>query len=116
MKFLRNWLRVERPPGVALHATQTLELECPYDEVFAQCVRGIEDFLGGVVRTRDSQRGSIEATFGLIDSERLTCSLAPIDSERTRVIIESRRGARPEPAKPSQYVRALSEFLQSTVR
>lgn len=116
MKFLRNWLRVERPPGVALHAAQTLELERPYNDVFAQCVRGVEDVLGGVVRARDQQRGSIEATFGLIDSERLTCSLTSLDRERTRVVIESRRGARPEPAKPSQYVRALAEFLQSAAR
>lgn len=116
MKFIRTWLHVERPPGVALHAAQTLELDRAHDEVFAQCVRGIEDVLGGAVRTSDREGGSIEATFGLIDSERLTCSIVPLDRGRTRVVIESRRGARPEPAKPSQYVRALAEFLQSAAR
>lgn len=116
MKFLRNWLRVERPPGVALHATQTIDLECPREAAFAQCVRGIEDVLGGAVRSRDEQHGNIEATFGLIDSERLTCTLISLDPARTRVTIESRRGASPEPAKPSQYVRALAEFLQTAAR
>lgn len=111
MKWLRDWLRVERPAGVATHASQTLELEEPYEAAFAKCVRGIEDVLGGAVRERDEQRGTIEAAFGLVNSERLTCTLSRIDERHTRVIIESRRGASAEPAKPSQYVRALGEFL-----
>lgn len=114
MKFLRDWLRVERPRGVALHASRTLEVDRPRDAVFAECVRGIEDVLGGIVRSSDKDRGEIEATFGLIDSERLTCAVTALDPQRARVIIESRRGARPEPAKPSDYVRALAEFLQKS--
>lgn len=112
MKFLRDWLRIERSP-VALHASQTLDLDSRYEHAFEACVRGIEDVLGGIVRERDLPRGRIEATFGLVDSERLRCCLTALDADRTRVLIESRRGARPEPAKPSQYVRALAQFLQS---
>lgn len=111
MKFFRDWLRVERPSGVALHASETIELEIPCGEVFALCTRGIEDVLGGATRSRDPERGTIEATFGLVDSERITCTLEPLGAQRTRVIVESRRGARPQPAQPSQYVRALAEFL-----
>ncbi len=113
MKFLRDLLRVERPPGVALHASETVEVEAPFDAVFTRCVRGIEDVLGGAVRECSEERGSIEATFGLIDSERLTCTVQRIGADRTRVVIESRRGASAEPARPSQYVRALAEFLQT---
>jgi hypothetical protein len=116
MKFLRDWLRVERPSGVALHASQTIELDRPRDDVFELCTRGIEDVLGGAIRSRDEERGIIEATFGLIDSERMSCTLEPLGQQRTRLIIESRRGARPQPAQPSQYVRALAEFLQNAVR
>lgn len=116
MKFIREWLRVERPPGVALHSSQTVDLDRPYAAAFQDCIRGIEDVLGGAVRERNEQRGSIEATFGLVDSERLTCTLTRANAERTRVLIESRRGARAEPAKPSHYVRALAEFLQSGQR
>lgn len=111
MKFLRDWLRVERPPGVATHASQTVELETPYGDAFAKCVRGIEDVLGGAVREADEQRGSIEATFGLVNSERLTCDISRLDEQRTRVRIESRRGPSAEPPKPSQYVSALAAFL-----
>jgi hypothetical protein len=116
MKFLREWLRVQRPPGVALHPSQTVELASPLDAVFALCVRGIEDVLGGVVREGDAERGRVEATFGLVDSERLTCTLEPLEAQHTRVIIESRRGASVEPAKSSQYVRALADFLQTNAR
>jgi hypothetical protein len=116
MKFLRDWLRVERPPGVALHPTQTVDVDRAYDAVFAQCVRGIEDVLGGAVRERNEQLGIIEATFGLIDSERLTCTVERLKEQRTRVIIESRRGASAQPAKSSQYVNALAEFLQTNAR
>lgn len=114
MKFLRDWLRVDRPAGVALHATQTVELDRPRDAVFAACLRGIEDVLGGIVRSQDEEHGAIEATFGLIDSERLSCTVTALEPQRTRVVIESRRGARPEPAKSSDYVRALAEFLQNS--
>ena len=113
MKFLREWLRIERPAGVGLHASQSVDLEGAYGEVFARTLRGIEEVLGGVVRSSDERAGLVEATFGLVDSERLTCSISRIDAARTRVRIESRRGARAEPAQPSPYVRALARFLQS---
>lgn len=112
MKFLRDWLRVERPAGVATHASQTIELRQPYEQAYQACIRGIEDILGGAVRDADETRGSIEATFGLVNSERLTCTLQRITEQSTRIIIESRRGASAQPAKPSQYVRALAHFLQ----
>jgi hypothetical protein len=112
VKFLRDWLRVERPAGVATHASQTIEIDGAYADAFRRCVRGIEEVLGGAVREADEQRGTIEATFGLIDSERLTCTLAAMDDRRTRIIIESRRGISAAPAKPSTYVRALAEYLR----
>jgi len=111
VKFIRDWLRVQRPAGVAPHASQTVELDEPYAQAFRRCIRGIEDVLGGAVRESDEQRGSIEATFGLINSERLSCTLERLDERRTRATVTSRRGASAEPAKPSQYVRALVEYL-----
>jgi hypothetical protein len=111
VKFLRDWLRVERPAGVATHASRTIEVDQAYDQAFAQCVRGVEEVLGGAVREANVQSGMIEATFGLINSERLTCLLSRIQANRTRIIIESRRGISAEPAKPSEYVRTLADFL-----
>jgi hypothetical protein len=113
MRFFLKWLKIERPSGVALHPTRKLELEGSRDAVFDRCLRGIEQILGGIVREADRERGTIEATFGLVNSERITVTLQAMEPERTRVVIEARRGASFEPAKPSQYVTALAKYLES---
>lgn len=113
MRYLLKWLKPERPSGVALHPSRTLELDVPPPRAFQRCTQGIEDVLGGIVRESDPARGRIEATFGLVDSERISVSVTPLEAERSRVLIESRRGASVGPAKPSAYVKALADFLQS---
>lgn len=100
---------MEPRKSVALHPSRSVELDLPKDAAFARCKRGIEDVLGGEIR--DERAGEwIEAPFGLIDSERLACTLTTIDPSHTRVTIETRRGARPE-APPSSYVSALAKYL-----
>lgn len=113
MKFLRDWLRVERPAGIAPATSQRIEIDLPFADAWHKCMHGIEEVLGGAVREADERQGSIEATFGLVNSERLSCSLQMRGEGATEVLIVSRRGASAEPAKPSQYVRALAEFLQT---
>lgn len=112
MSFFFKWLRPERPSGVALHPAQTVELDLPFAAAFDRCLEGIAGVLGGAVRESDARTGSIEATFGLVNSERLAVSLESIDPQRTRVTIESRRVLTAEPPRTSQYVRALANFLQ----
>lgn len=116
MKFLRDWLRIERPAGVAPTASQRLEIDLSFSDAWRKCVAGIEDVLGGAVREADERQGTIEATFGLVNSERLTCSLKERSETVTEVLIQSRRGASAQPAKPSEYVRALAQFLQTGAR
>lgn len=86
-----------------------MEVDLSTQDAFARCKSGIENVLGGVV-TGERAGEWIEASFGLIDSERLACSFAAADSGRTRVTIETRRGARPD-AAPSRYVSALANYL-----
>lgn len=74
-------------------------------------MEGIERVLGGYVRDSDASAGRIEATFGLVNSERLSVSVEPLESNRSRVIIESRRSLSPEPARESQYVDVLANWL-----
>ncbi len=116
MSFIFKWLRPPRPPGVALHPSRTVDLDLPFEVAFDRCIEGIEGALGGAVRERDPQRGTIEATFGLVNSERISVSLERLDDGRTRVIIESRRGLSMEPPRSSQYVDALAHFLQPVKR
>lgn len=111
MRFLRNWLRIERPPGVALHPTRTVLMQVPTGEAFARAVDGIERLLGGVVRERNPLQGTLEATFGLLNSERITVTIKPNTPESSRVLIESRRGVSGEAPRASQYVDALAQFL-----
>ncbi|HZZ65411.1 MAG TPA: hypothetical protein VFE17_07935 [Candidatus Baltobacteraceae bacterium] len=112
MRFLKRWLRIDRPPGVALHPTRTLELDVPAQVAFQRSIEGIQNTLGGIIREKDEQSGTIEATFGLINSERITVSVVPAGDHSSRVVIESRRGVSGEPPPTSQYVDALAEYLQ----
>ncbi len=65
--------------------------------------------LGGVVR--EERPGTIEATFGLIGSERLTCTIAGLDGGRSRVTTETRRGAQAARPAPASFVKALGDYL-----
>lgn len=112
MNFLFKWLRAERTERIALHPARALELSVPFDEAFHRCKEGIEAILGGVVREHDPTLGTIEATFGLAFSERLTCSLERLDDRRTRVRVASRRGAVGQPRSQSDYVDRLAGWLE----
>lgn len=113
MSFFFKWLRPERPAGVALHPTRTVNLDEPAAAAFDRCVAGIESVLGGVVRESDRQRGTIDATFGLVNSERISVTVEAIDESHARAIIESRRVLTAEPARTSQYVSALARYLEA---
>jgi hypothetical protein len=98
---------------VALHPSRTIELDVPASEVFDRCISGIEQILGGNISTSDVSAGTIEANFGLINSERLTVTIKPVDERKTSVTIESRRGAILEqPQRSSSYVDALAECVK----
>ena len=114
MQFLRRWLKAETAPTVALHPSRTLEIQAPAARTFERCVEGIERVLGGNVARKDPHAGTIEATFGLVGSERLNVSVEAIDANASRVRIESRRGALAAPQRQegsSSYVDALCAFL-----
>lgn len=113
MSFFLKWLRVERPSGVALHPARRVDLDLPPADAFDRCIRGIEEVLGGAVRERDKAGGFIEASFGLINSERMNVRIEPREEGGSRVRIESRRLASAQQASESSYVQALAEFLQA---
>ncbi|HEY8312650.1 MAG TPA: hypothetical protein VIG51_00630, partial [Candidatus Baltobacteraceae bacterium] len=96
MSFLLKWLRIDKPQGAGLRPSRSVEVALPFDAAFDRCTDGIERVLGGVVRESDRAAGTIEATFGLAFSERLTCTFESLDAQLTRARIESRRGAQAE--------------------
>jgi hypothetical protein len=105
------WLGIARPRTIALHPSRTIELALSKDEAFDRCRDGIERVLGGVIREAQRDRGTIEAGFGLIFSERLTCTISAIDPTHSEVVVEARRGAQAATAMPSSYVDALANYL-----
>ncbi|HET9393166.1 MAG TPA: hypothetical protein VFO29_06590 [Candidatus Rubrimentiphilum sp.] len=105
------WLGIAAPKTIALHPSRTIELAVSKDEAFDRCRDGIERVLGGFIRDEERERGTIEAGFGLINSERLTCTVAALDAEHSSVLIEARRGAQAATATPSSYVTALADYL-----
>lgn len=115
MKFLRNWLRVDRPSSAALHPTRTVVVEAPTAAVYDACVFAIEHTLGGHVYEQNAAGGRIDATFGLVNSERLTVTLADVEETKTRVTVESRRGALSEQRASSDYVDALVNYLMTSI-
>lgn len=114
MQFLRRWLKIDRPQSAAISPHCKLELLESYDRVFDRAVEGIERTLGGVVRDADRERGTIEATFGLTFSERLTVEVERVEPNLTRVRIESRRGVQAQARYTSDYVDALASFLMTS--
>ncbi|MHB1550626.1 MAG: hypothetical protein ACYDG0_00045 [Vulcanimicrobiaceae bacterium] len=112
MSFLLKWLRIEKSRHVSLHPHRALEFDEPPEALFDRTLEGIDRVLGGVVRESDRARGTIEATFGLTFSERLTCSFEATGEGRTRVRIAGRRGALPQATERSDYVERLAEFLE----
>lgn len=112
MSFIFKWLRIEKPEGVAMRPSRSFEVEQPLNAAFERALDGIERVLGGVVRESSREQRTIEATFGLTFSERLTCSFERLDDERTRVRVESRGLAQAQARTKSEYVDRLAEYLQ----
>lgn len=111
MRFFRKWLSIDRPPGIALNPARTVEITGSAADVLERCITGIEGVLGGHTDAIDRSRGEIEASFGLVNSERLTISIEPAGANTTRVRIASRRGAISQQPRESSYVDALATFL-----
>jgi len=110
MQFLMKWLRLERPSGAVLHPARTVEVDASAVDTFARCERIIRDVLGGNIDSPRPPR-SMEASFGLVNSERLSVFIEPLSPQACRVTIQSRRMASAEPAVKSSYVEALVRAL-----
>ena len=81
------------------------------DEARARCLKAIADVAGANVQ-RDSGE-TIEAGFGIVNSERLTLRFEPIDPTHTRLRIEAFYPARLAPPPRSMAVDALTKALSS---
>jgi len=113
MSFILRWLGFvsERPSGIAVRPSRTVALEASYDSAFERCIRGLEDVVGAQIRDMDREHGTIDATFGLMFSERVACIVQRIDDGRTQVTLESRRIAGSGLPKDSAVLDRLYEWI-----
>jgi hypothetical protein len=113
VSFLLKWLGLStgRPSGIAVRPARTFEVPYGFDATYGRCIAALEHAVGANLREVDAQRGYVEATFGLMFSERIACSLERLGPERTRVTLESRRIAANELPKDSLVLQRLAEAI-----
>lgn len=114
MKFLTRWLGLE-PPGarVGLRPHRNIELATNYERAYAMCRDAIVRILGATISIDDEKDGLIEGAFGLVNSERLRCTLTRVDDATTAIRIEAIFAAGVEVPKTSRNVEALAAALET---
>jgi hypothetical protein len=112
MKFLTRWLGLERPGArVGLRPHRDLELALDYAAAYARCRAAIDAVLGATILVDDEKTGFIEAGFGLVNSERLRCTLTQMDSGHTALRIEAFFPAGVDVPATSRNVDALAAAI-----
>ena len=114
MSFLLRWLGLERPKSaVGLHPLRDVVMAQPYDGACDRVLSAIETTLGANVSAADRQAGRIEARFGVVNNERIVCTLQRIDDAHTAVRIEAHFLAGTAVPPRSAAVDALAAALSS---
>ena len=114
MKYLLKWLGLDAPGArVNLRPRRTVQLSCPADAAYDRCVGAIERVLGANVYVDDRAAGFIEAGFGLVNNERVRCSLERFDDAHTDVLIEAVFPAGASVPERSRAVDALAAYLET---
>lgn len=114
MSFILRWLglTIERPTGIAVRPSRTIEVALPYEAAYDRCLQGLRDVAGANIAAADPAGGTIDASFGLINSERIACTVRRIDADRSQVTIESRRFAGTGLAKDSAVLDRLEVWIR----
>lgn len=115
MSFLLKWLGLgtERPAALGVRPSRAFVLDAGSDAVFERAMLGLERAVGAHVQSADSARGTIEASFGLMFSERIAIFIRAIEPQRTEVVLESRRIAGVTPPQRLDVLDRLEQFLKT---
>ena len=115
MKFLTRWLGLERPGARGgLRPHRDVELSLDFAAAYARCRTSIDTVLGATILVDDEKTGFIEAGFGLVNSERLRCTLSRIEAGRTSIRIEAFFPAGVDVPETSRNVDALADALAAS--
>jgi hypothetical protein len=104
MSFLLRWLGRKENPRIGLRPHKNVELPLPFDAAY-------DRVLGAYISIDDRRAGFVEAAFGLVNNERVRCSLERIGDDRTSVRVEAFFPAGAVVPERSPAVDALVEML-----
>ncbi|HEY1654137.1 MAG TPA: hypothetical protein VGF86_03380 [Candidatus Tumulicola sp.] len=114
MSFLRRWLDLAKDrKRVGLRPHRDVIVDAPYEAAYDRVLEAAEFVLGASVASRDRGSGTIEASFGLVNSERVRCTLQSIDDRRTAIRVEAFFPAGAAPRERSLAVEALADALEA---
>lgn len=112
MSFIARWLGLGKSGArVGLRPHRDLVLALGYDAAYDRTLEAIELALGAYVSIDDRKGGLIEAGFGLVNNERVRCSLRAIDDANTSVRVEAFFPAGAQVPERSAAVEALADML-----
>lgn len=115
MRFLLRWLRIERPPGVALHPIRIVQLQAGPEQAYGRCAAIVEQTLGGHITAHDAP-SLLEASFGLVNSERISLSIEARADGGSTVRLQSRRLAGAQQTQESAYLSRFERELAADGR
>jgi hypothetical protein len=113
MSFIMRWLGFAKPkPAVGLRPHRDVDLTLDYDAAHARVLSAIELTLGANVTIDDRRAGFVEAAFGIVNSERVRCTIERVDASKTHVRIEAFFPAGAIVQSNSRAVDALADALE----
>lgn len=115
MSFILRWLGLGGRAPVVLHPRRDVELAENYDGAYTRVLAAMERVLGANVSSDDRVAGRIEARFGLVNNERIVCTLERLDGARTLVRIEAHFPAVTNVPRHSLAVDTLAASLSPAV-
>ncbi|MBV8117441.1 MAG: hypothetical protein JOZ01_05660 [Candidatus Eremiobacteraeota bacterium] len=112
MSFIARWLNLAKDrQNVGLRPHRDIVLETGYESAFDRVLRAVDGAIGAYVAVADRRGGTIEAAFGLVNNERVRCTLQPLDETHTTVRIEAFFPATSSVRARSDAVDTLADYL-----
>ncbi len=115
MSFLLKWLRPGTTANVGLRPHRDVTLALAYDDAYARVLEAIDTTLGANVTIDDRRGGTIEAGFGVINSERVRVTLERAGEASTLARVEAFYAAGASVPPKSRAVEALADALEAGV-
>ena len=112
MSFFLKWLRAGTSAKISLRPRQDVTLASNYGDAYAKTLDAVERILGANPTVNDKPGKLIEASFGLVNSERIRISFESKSETETTVRIEALYPAGAAIPADSRAVTTLANALR----